>query len=82
MKRMILIICLGGIVLGGLLGCIGFTPDWDPSWEKGWVHEKRHFAAFTFAHEDIGAGLPGLREFPQRDHVLAILRVRFRVLLI
>lgn len=51
MKRMILTICLGGIVLGSLLGCIGFTPDWDPSWEKGWVHEKRHFAAFW---QDMG----------------------------
>lgn len=46
MRRIFLLICLGGVLLSNLFGCIGFTHDWEPSWKNGWMHEKKHFAAF------------------------------------
>jgi hypothetical protein len=53
MKKTLLLACLGGILLLGSLvsGCIGFTPDWEPSWKTGWVHEKKHFSSFF---QDMG----------------------------
>jgi hypothetical protein len=34
------------IILSGLIGCIGFTTNWEPSWTDGFSHEKGHLKAF------------------------------------
>jgi len=33
-------------LIGGLMGCIGYNTNWDPSWTDRYEHEKRHFRAF------------------------------------
>lgn len=51
MTKRIMLIALGAFILGSIVGCIGFTPDWEPSWKNGWMHEKQHFSAFW---QDMG----------------------------
>ncbi|MCK4908337.1 MAG: hypothetical protein KAS70_00430 [Planctomycetes bacterium] len=43
LKKMFLLASLLGI---GLMGCIGYNQEWDPSWTDDFAHEKRHFRAF------------------------------------
>jgi hypothetical protein len=51
MKRNIAIMILGVMVLVGLVGCIGFNTNWEPSWTDNYQHEKRHLKAFW---QDMG----------------------------
>jgi len=52
MKRnTILCLLMGLIILTGLIGCIGFNTNWEPSWTDGFAHEKGHLKAFW---QDMG----------------------------
>ena len=41
--RLMLITVIAVTLLGG---CVGFDANWEPSWRKGFTHEKGHFRAF------------------------------------